>query len=519
MAGVATGILFLGLCPAILLTYGAPALVLPALFSVFFLLTFRTAVPAFLMLALIFQNVAIALWVREDSSVAEVNTARALSFLITASIFAAVSLECLATGRTFPRADRRLIRLGALALALIGAHTALGVAVAGPGGALAYARNMTLVPVSLILGLAFGRVCGREPLRWFGVAFAAILVFGYAEMLFRESFYDLIGFDQYLLRITERASDIQFRLFLGFAQWLQAQQTTLFNDPNLAESGLTGVRLVGPTGHPISFGYAVVVASLPLLARAPITILLLQVPLHYGINSKGAFLLLLICAAVRLAPRSLTGQGPALRMLGLGVLWGLVSLVAILLGLRHGDFHVLGLIGGFKAFLANPLGHGVGTGGNLTEAGINGQIDFIEAQQAGLTRGIESAIGVMVDQLGIACLPYLLLVWAVFRRLASRRDGLSLVLACATLGLLANGLMQEEALFSPSSAGLLFLLVGLVFAQPSPWPERGEAARADRAGRLRPGYRLPRPGADPPFPTGPDAPPPARRCVRTGTPQ
>ena len=112
----------------------------------------------------------------------------------------------------------------------------------------------------------------------------------------------------------------------------------------------------------------------------------------------------------------------------------------------------------------------VGTAGNLTEAGVNGQIDWSMIQNAGgADRGIESAVAVLIDQLGVfSCVYFVVLGAAWYRLAAGAPTRLHLVLCAAGLGLAANGVLQEEALFSPASAGLLFLLIGLVNQTSTP---------------------------------------------------
>lgn len=478
IVGAVAALLFLIICPGLLLSIGAPMLALPAIFAVVFFFVFRDSIPALLIATAIFQNVAIAFWVEESSTVGQISTARALSFLVMVSLFAAVSIGAIAARQRVARCHVHLVWLSWIVLVVIGGQTALGIPTAGLNGAAAYARNISLLPIALALGLLCQPRNGTGSLRWFSAAFVVLLVFGYVEMAFREELYPLVGFDRFMLRTSERSADIQYRLFLGFSQYLNAQQTALFNDPNLDAFSI--IRLQGPTAHPISFGYALVITSLPLLARAPLTVLLLQAPLQYGINSKGAVLLLLACAGARLGVRILLSMPSILRALAVVTVWAMSTAAGIVLGLRHGDFHVLGFLGGLKAFVAKPLGHGVGTSGNLTETGVNGRIDWVAMQHAGSAdRGIESAVGVMLDQLGAFSAVYFLLAVLVIRQLIVARDPLHIVLATAAIGLIANGVLQEEALFSPSSAGLLFFMIGLVLAaQPatSGQPVHGRSA-------------------------------------------
>ena len=283
---------------------------------------------------------------------------------------------------------------------------------------------------------------------------------------------------------------IQYRLFLGFEQWLKAQEVLLFNNPMINSFDVTAVRLYGPAGHPISFAYAIVITSLPFLMRRPIAALLSQAPLQVGANSKGAVLLLCVIAATRIMWPTLMRMAVGRRVALLAGTWTAITAVGIYIGTQHGDYHVLGLSGGLRAFLANPLGNGVGTGGNLSDPGLVGGVDFLKAQRWGLSRGIESAIGVLLDQIGVFSFFYFILLYRVIRRLFARADMVGTVLGAAAMGLFANGFLQEEALFSPSSVGLLFFLVALVLRESPVGPVGARVQRDRTAVAFSEGRRL-----------------------------
>jgi hypothetical protein len=115
--------------------------------------------------------------------------------------------------------------------------------------------------------------------------------------------------------------------------------------------------------------------------------------------------------------------------------------------------------------MQNPLGRGLGVGGNLSEGYFS--IDWSAAQQAGTLEGAaESAIGVMLYQMGIGSLMPLgfvlamaLKAWRLYASSGILVQGLA---AFGTMTVLANGIFQEEALFAPPALGLLLCLTGLV---------------------------------------------------------
>jgi hypothetical protein len=149
---------------------------------------------------------------------------------------------------------------------------------------------------------------------------------------------------------------------------------------------------------------------------------------------------------------------------------GLAALVVyagfgIHLGLEIGDYHVIGFMGGWNGFLQQPLGRGLGAGGNLGDNFAS--IDWSAAQQAGAIDGAaESAVGVLLYQMGVAALVPLtfyfmigLKAWRLYARSGILPQGL---VAFGIFVVLTNGLFQEEALFAPPALGLLICLAGLV---------------------------------------------------------
>jgi hypothetical protein len=122
-------------------------------------------------------------------------------------------------------------------------------------------------------------------------------------------------------------------------------------------------------------------------------------------------------------------------------------------------------MGGWNGFLANPLGRGLGVGGNLSEGYFS--IDWSAAQKAGTLDGaVESAVGVMLYQMGIGafvplgfCFAIALKTWRLYASSGILTQGLA---AFGVMVVLVNGIFQEEALFAPAALGLLLCLAGLV---------------------------------------------------------
>src|SRR4029079_1766348 len=129
------------------------------------------------------------------------------------------------------------------------------------------------------------------------------------------------------------------------------------------------------------------------------------------IGSKGAMFLLVIGLVVRLASRLLGVRAALLLSIIASVLWLAASSV---FGLRSGDYHVLGFLAGIREFLHNPLGIGLGFGGNLSSSTVNVNWDLAQAEGAAETP-MESAIGVMIYQMGGGSIVYLSFLVAIAR--------------------------------------------------------------------------------------------------------
>jgi hypothetical protein len=99
-------------------------------------------------------------------------------------------------------------------------------------------------------------------------------------------------------------------------------------------------------------------------------------------------------------------------------------------------------------------------------------IDWSRSQALGKTDGaVESAVGVILFQMGVAGLA----VWLAYGAIALRawrgfRETGGAIFAVITFSVLTvamNGLLQEEALFSPLAMGALMALAGLALGERS----------------------------------------------------
>lgn len=422
-------------------------------------------VPAVVIFATMFQNTFVSLlspWITDTEAF---NFIRGYTFLTTVVCWLVLVGAFLARPQAHGPLARRLVRNGLVLLVVIGAYAAFGLVKNG-AGAIIYTRNI-VTPILLLHLMLL--TAGRERLdigRTIFVYAALLFACGWLEMTARpvwlamtngEGYWELnsaglrsVGYWEQVLKQTGfvfRDMDDFFRI-------------NLFNTPYLA--GIEVMRLHGPNIHAISFGYALAFMALFLIASGRPLLALLAVPLLVLASTKGAMVAVGLVVLGWGATRVL-GARPALAaMIGLIVVYAAAMVVN---GLSTGDYHVIGLVGGLKGFVSNPIGHGIGSGGNLT--GSVSLEEWSKAQEAGTFEGaVESAIGVLLYQMGAAGLlvvAYYLDVareaWRRFARSGLLHQGLA---AFGTLVVVVNGLFQEEALFSPLALGLMLAFAGLV---------------------------------------------------------
>jgi hypothetical protein len=466
--GIAVGLPFvLGL--ALLIAVGAPA-----------------AMPVTIVFAFLFQNAVVALISPLLSGQHDFTLARSYNFLLVVTFWLVISFSHLLGRRRLGEGVATVLRYSYGVLLLIGIYFVIG-ALHDANGAVIYLRNIATPLMCLQIGLVIGERARPNILAPLVLLALLSLSYGYLELLFQMDFLKLFNGDTYLyLQMQDRIDGGEFvrsmyetgAVYRGLADTIT---TTPFN--YFSELGFKVYRLMGPNFHPISFAYVIAFFAIVLIAtRLGAIYLLASLPLLVVIGSKGAVAYLLFTVIAVLAARRYRGNALfAIFVLALAVYAG----AALGIALVEKNYHALGFIGGLNQFVANPLGHGLGVGGNLTTE----PVDWSKAQQLGHTdTAMESAVGVLLYQMGIAALAVLAffcwLTWRCWREY--RRVGLA-TLAAASFGILAllvNGILQEEALFAPLALALMTLLAGLGLARES------EPVLASKASQPANGRRL-----------------------------
>jgi hypothetical protein len=248
------------------------------------------------------------------------------------------------------------------------------------------------------------------------------------------------------------------RVFMNYRDLFRTQ---LFNTPLLGDSGEV-MRLVGPNMSVIPFGYALGFFCLFLVAVGLWPVALLTLPLLLFVSAKGPVILIVFVVAALISTRLF---GAVITLIGIFCALIVYGIVGIHTGVLAGDYHAIGFMGGLNGFFSNPLGRGLGIGGNLSAGYF--EIDWSKAQAAGTVDGaVESAVGVLLYQMGVfSFVPLALFLWIgftawkLYARTGIAAQGLA---AFGMFVIVFNGIFQEEALFSPPALGLIISFAGLV---------------------------------------------------------
>jgi hypothetical protein len=454
--------------PVVFHLAGQPiAIALCVLLSVILTCVAAPSVPIALIFAYLFQNLFVALVSPQISGIDQLNAIRAYNFVMTATVWLVLTVGYWLERDRLDRRMRLMIDVTTGVLLLIGAYFVLGVA-SDPGSAVTYLRN---IAAPFLLFQVFALTACRYPvplIKPLTIIATIAAAYGLFELVAQKELLRLFNGDVYLnwrLR-QEYESGVWLREMQESGRVMRSYLDTLvidfLNTPLLPNLKIQVNRLVGPNFHSISFAYALTFCAIVLAAARrwwwPFIMLL---PLIV-IGSKGA----LVTLALTLTFLVLASY---LRMFR-NLYWYLFTLAAyacagIAVGIRAGDYHVIGFIGGLRGFLANPLGRGIGAGGNLSLS--VSAFDWSRSQQLGHTDvALESSVGVLLYQMGIAGFVVLgvlfwivLMLWRQYRLTGER------LYAAAALGVAAitvNGIFQEEAMFAPLALGFMCGFAGLM---------------------------------------------------------
>ncbi|MCC8983924.1 hypothetical protein H8A92_34870 [Bradyrhizobium sp. 10BB] len=424
--------------------------------------------PSIAVFIIFFQNLFVSILSSYIATEQEMDFVKGYNFLICAVMWLVTLALYLLRERRHSAEIDRIMRWGLMTLAVVGAYFLLG-ATQDAHASLVYLRNIAfplfLFQLSLLTAATF-----EIRITPFLVAVAILLIVcGYVELLFRDFWltitngYTFWHFDE--LKATRSGSwEAEMRQTGNVpVDLIDRFRFSFLNSPLFEDLGLSSIlRIFGPNMSPISFGYGIAFSVLFLFAVGYRWLALAAIPLLIFCSVKGA-LVLVIFVALAWTATWLFGATITLAVALVGLV--VYAIAAIHIGLQIGDFHVIGFMGGWDGFRQNPIGRGLGVGGNLSEGYFT--IDWNAAQAAGTMDGaVESAVGVLLYQMGIGAVVPLgfffamaLKAWRLYAASGILTQGLA---AFGTMVVLVNGIFQEEALFAPPALGLLLCLTGLV---------------------------------------------------------
>lgn len=430
-------------------------------------ITLPVSIPVVIACAFLYQNLVVAWFtpfVPDDNTFDALRGANFVILMTAFGIFLVASFQYRVRALT---ALRSWLLFSFVLCATICFYFALGVLNGGPKDAVIYFRN-TITPLACfhvaVLAASLYPIDLRKSIFWLCVG---AIVYGYLEQIFRMDFLSLFHGDLYIQRglkeqieagVWEKALRETGFVLRGLEDTMM---TTFFNTRFFSDLLPPIFRNGGPNFHPISYAYGLSIMSAWLLFKGRWLLPIAALPLLLVIGSKGATFMLIVALGARLIYRPSRAKLTLMAVVALAVSW---TTAAVVYGATHGDYHVLGLIAGVREFLSNPLGQGLGLGGNLSSTSLN--LDWGRAQGEGAASiPVESAVGVMLYQMGIGSFVFfgfLAALAATARRLlieTGEPDFLFAFVVIVTIS--ANAVLQEEAFFSPLALGFCLLLVGI----------------------------------------------------------
>ncbi len=415
---------------------------------------------------LLYQNVVVSLFSQSMAS-SDYTVVSATSFIGGLILASAPVLRILQSGSPFRSSHRgitRTMRLTLIAIGIALAYTALGAVTAGPTAAVVGFRNATAILFAIIIGLDIGDRWGYRTIATCFLVSGALGIFLSLVEISDPAWY---------LSLVHAADFGNLKNYQSVKAHLFAAENVIDNMTSLPfNTGLltevfsgTTYRFGGPNMHSISYGYVLAVSGLISLSLGWFALAVPFGALVFMIGVKGAAILSVTTGLLYQVWR-VTANLRLLLLCGFAVA-AVYTSYGVATGLAAGDFHVLGLIGGVNGFLENPLGHGIGMGGNLS-FGTLPETKWQEFQHRGAANvGLESAVGVLIYQIGVGCAAMIAAIIAMLRSsslgVAGREPRLTDLLFIGMCMGLVNGVFQEEA-YSPYAVGLLALFCGVLVA-------------------------------------------------------
>lgn len=414
---------------------------------------------------LLYQNVTISPFTATMTA-ADYTLLSGTSFIAGLVLVSGPALRMLQSGRPFQSRHpgvTKTTRYVCIAVIVALAYTAYGAVAAGPTPAVVGFRNATAILFAMIIGLDIG---DRWSYRTVATCFLASASFGVvlAGLEIADPVWYLTLINAADFGNLKNSLSIKPHLFSA-NNVIDTLTSLPFNTELLSFLTPTlTVRFGGPNLHPISYGYVLAVTELVLLSLGQAVFVAPLLILSFLVGVKGAAILF---GAAVLLYAVWRGTSSVMVLLLCGMLLATVYVgYGVWSGQRAGDYHVIGFLGGINGFFENPLGHGLGVGGNLSLGTLTAK-EWEKYQASGANIGLESAIGVLLYQAGIGCIAIFAAFVMLLRSgpfgIAWRKPAPTDILFIGFGIGLVNGVFQEEA-YSPYAVGLLALFCGVLVA-------------------------------------------------------
>jgi hypothetical protein len=433
------------------------------------ILTYELAY-AQLVICLFLQNLFIAIVTPEIAGLDQFTPMLATNFvnIVLVSIFG--SVIWLRARKDLPSMSDSIMRMLVLFFVVILVYTGVGAARSTLSDALTYTRVYMVGGLMLTIGVAFGlKIHSSYAVSVLRVITFFLVLWGFLEFFSTYWLYDTFHIADYMR--LKYAADVR-NTFYSIEETINFASRSYLNLSGALGLEYDILRPMGPNVHPISYAYGLAFAALVCYIYFSPTLLVGCLTLLALVGAKGPLLMAFLSVALGLQYQFFRNR----RALLISLLTIMIGYIVV--GLAYGsyteDYHVIGFWGGVKGFMSNPLGNGVGIGGNLSALGSQ-KVNFSLFQGYGASFALESGFGVMLYQIGICTGVFLLLYWRVWSNVWKATKYFAteprlVALPCALGILLVNSIFQEEA-FSPAGWGPLLMLSGLLLAKY--WREIG----------------------------------------------
>jgi hypothetical protein len=367
--------------------------------------------------------------------------------------------------RLVPPQSSRFLYWMLIFIAIVLVYSVWGAAQTSIPGVLTYTRVYLVGALMLAIGIAMGfQLRISYVVSVIRIIAVMLVVWGLLEFFFTEWLYTIFNLVDFLHLEYSKSSDPES---LGTLRDIIATGSSSYL--NLSGSfglDLIIIRLKGPNIHPISYAYGLAFCAMICFIYRYHFLLVATLFIMTLVGAKGPLLMILV--PLMAYPFYLRTSDIGFFVRWLTVIMIAYIVIVIYYGTVSGDYHIIGLLGGIKGFFKNPIGHGVGMGGNLSNLALT-QANFDFFQNFGADFALESAIGVMLYQVGVGSLVFFAFyrqvtrtVWQAMRALPGEPRLVAVPIALSVL--FVNGLFQEEAL-SPEGWGIMFLFVGLLISR------------------------------------------------------